>query len=156
MYIVAMCLLKLAPSVLFGPHFPVGLRLYLQPCRYVWNSDQLLELYTKIMFRGRVPSRARPCLGLFIRFSCALLPCGRLVYPHGLGLTWCSRSNRTDETTFLCDSFVRSDVSQSRTPDLSERLRVNLSSDSLKGPGNIPLTKASTVMASSVGFSLTT
>jgi len=108
----------------YWPHLPVGLRGYLQPCRYVWNSDQLLELYTKIMFRGRVPSRARSRLGLFVGFPRTLLLCGRLVHPHGLRWTCCSRSDRTDETTFLCHSIVHNDVHQSPTPDLNECLRV--------------------------------
>jgi len=123
-YIVAMCLVKLAPSVLVGPHLPVSLHGYLQPCRYVWNSDQLPELYTKIMFRGQVPSRACPCLGLFVGFPHILLLCGRLVHPHELQSTCCSRSDKNDEIAFLCDSSVRSDVRQSPTPDLSEHLWV--------------------------------
>ena len=119
-----MCLVELVTSILVGPHLPIDLRGYLQPCHYVWDSDYLLELYKKIMFRGRVPSRVRPHLELFVGFSRALLLCGHLVHPHGLRSTWRLRSDKINETAFLCDSFICSDVRQSPTPDLGERLRV--------------------------------
>ena len=125
-YGVAICLVEFAPSVLVGPHLPVGLRGHLQSCRYVKNSDQLLELYTKIMLRRRVSPRGRSSLWLLVGLlvSRALLLYGRLVHPHGLRSTSRSRSDKTDEATFLYDSIVRSDVCQGPTPDLAERLWV--------------------------------
>ena len=103
-------LVKFTPSVLVGPHLLIGLCRYLQSCRYVWDSNQLIELHSEIMFWGRTPSCACPGLGPFIGFFRPLFLCGRFVNPHRLRPSGCSRLDRTDETLLMRYSIICGNV----------------------------------------------
>ena len=109
-YVVVTCLVELTQSVLVGPHLPISLCWYLRSCRYVRDSDQLLELHSKIMLWRWVPSCTSPGLGPFVGFSRPLLFCGRLVHPHRLRSCSRSRSDRIDETLFLRYSIICDDL----------------------------------------------
>ena len=101
-YEVPVCLVKLTPSVLVGAHSSFGLCWHLQPCRYVRDSDQLLEFHYKIMLRRWVPSCAHSRLGPLIGFLRPLFLRGCLVYPHRLRSCRRTRSDWTKKRPCFC------------------------------------------------------
>ena len=98
---VAIHLMEFTPSVLVGPHLSIGLRWYLQSCRYVGDGDQLLELH---------PSRACPPRGPFVGFLPPLLLCCCLVDSHRLGSGGCPGSDGGQEALLLCYAIVCRDM----------------------------------------------
>ena len=109
-YVVAICLMEFAPSVVVGPHLPISLRQYLQFFRYVRDDDQLLELHSEVMLRGRIPLCACPPLGPLVGLFRPFLLHYRFVDSHRLRSGDCSWSDRGDETLLLHYSIICGNV----------------------------------------------
>ena len=125
---MAKWLVELTPGVLVGPELLVGLGGYLQPLRYVEDSDKVLQFYHEVVPWWHVLPLTPPGLrlpGLIgLLFHGGLLFYRCLMHPYGLRSTWCTRACGNHTRALLVNFPFCCNMSHHATPYLFEGLRV--------------------------------